>query len=196
MVWCQRFVHKVWNNRRVGFVIYWTQGFGTSVQRTQESCVRLSELCGNGMFISGLHQADCSDGVSEWRVRSAVNTSWPDTAASLKIRTHYGLCAALWLRSRVPWPYMERLAGHPALDLSLAVGISYEWVPRKARQLLAIQKQEEDATLSLYPTMAEQNFEWTRWNTQQSIELIREHPCLWQVRNKNYKKQDSEECKP
>ena len=26
--------HKVWNNRRVGFVIYRTQGLGTSVQRT------------------------------------------------------------------------------------------------------------------------------------------------------------------
>ena len=69
---------------------------------------------------------------------------------------------------------------------SLAVGISYEWVPRKACQLLAIQKQEKDATLSLYPTMTEQNFEWTCWNTQQFIDLIREHPCLWQVRNTNY----------
>ena len=43
--------------------------------------------------------------------------------------------------------------------------------------------------------MAEQNFEWVRWNTQQFIDLIREHPCLWQVRNKNYKNK-SEKCKP
>ena len=43
--------------------------------------------------------------------------------------THYGLCADLCLNSLAPWPYMEWLAGHPALDLSLAVGISYEWVP-------------------------------------------------------------------
>ena len=35
--------------------------------------------------------------------------------------------------------------------------------------------------------MVEQNFERTRWNTQQFIDLIREHPCLWQIRNKNYK---------
>ena len=48
--------------------------------------------------------------------------------------------------------------------------------PRRGHQLIAIK-----------PTMAKQNFEWTRGNTQQFIELLSEHPCLWQVQSNNYK---------
>ena len=48
-------------------------------------------------------------------------------------------------------------------------------------------KYRRKTLLSLYPTMAEQKFEWMCWNNQQFIDLIRKHPCLWQVRNTNYK---------
>ncbi|XP_063876929.1 uncharacterized protein LOC135109480 [Scylla paramamosain] len=35
--------------------------------------------------------------------------------------------------------------------------------------------------------MEDLNIEWTRANTQLFIELLKEHPCLWQLKNKNYK---------
>ena len=37
------------------------------------------------------------------------------------------------------------------------------------------------------PTKTEQNIEWTRSNTQQFIEVLKKHPCVWQKRNKNYR---------
>ena len=35
--------------------------------------------------------------------------------------------------------------------------------------------------------MSESNFQWTRAITLQFIDLLKQHPCLWQVKNDNYK---------
>ena len=35
--------------------------------------------------------------------------------------------------------------------------------------------------------MADISFQWTQVTTLQFIELLRQHPCLWQVKNSNYK---------